>query len=69
MTEAEIKAIVDKLAGIARVLYDADSDDKAEIFRQLGLRLTYHPGRQLVQAEVEVPSIGKRQCPRTGCTK
>jgi hypothetical protein len=53
MTEREIKSIVDKFADIAAVLTDADPDDKAEIFRQLGLRLTYHPGRQLVQAQVE----------------
>jgi site-specific DNA recombinase len=59
MSEAEIKAIVDMLADITRVLHDADAGDKTEIFRQLGLRLTYHPGRQLVQAQVEVPSIGK----------
>jgi site-specific DNA recombinase len=55
MTEAEIKTIVDKLADIARVLQDADPDDKAEVFRQLGLKLTYHPGRQLVEAEIEAP--------------
>jgi site-specific DNA recombinase len=55
MSEAEIKAVVDKLADIARVLQDADPDDKAEIFRQLGLKLTYHPRRQLVEAQVEVP--------------
>jgi len=55
MTESEIRAIVDKLADIALVLHDADPDDKAEIFRQLGLKLTYHPGRHLVQAQVEVP--------------
>lgn len=55
MTEEEITSIVDKLADIARVLHDADPDDKAEIFRQLGLKLTYHPGRRLVQAKIEVP--------------
>jgi site-specific DNA recombinase len=55
MTEQEIRSIVDKFADIARVLIDADPDDKAEIFRQLGLRLTYHPGRQLVQAQIEAP--------------
>ena len=55
MTEAEIKAIVDKLAGIARVLRDADPDDKAEVFRQLGLKLKYHPGRRLVKAEINAP--------------
>jgi site-specific DNA recombinase len=54
LSEAEIKAVVDKLADVALVLRDADPDDKAEIFRRLGLKLTYHPGRQLVQAQVAV---------------
>jgi hypothetical protein len=35
MNEAEIKAIVDKLADVARVLHEADPADKAEVFRQL----------------------------------
>lgn len=55
MTEAEIKAIVDKLAEIAVLLQDADPDDKAEVLRQLGLKLTYHPGRRLVEAEISAP--------------
>ena len=50
MTPAEIEAIVDKFADIARVLVHADPDDKADIFRQLGLRLTYHPGKRLMKA-------------------
>lgn len=53
MTEQEIRSIVGKFADIARVLQDADPDDKAEIFRQLGLKLTYHPRRQLVKAEID----------------
>jgi hypothetical protein len=52
MTQQEIKSIVDKFADIARVLIDADPD-KAEVFRQLGLKLTYHPGRQLLKAQIE----------------
>jgi site-specific DNA recombinase len=55
VTEAEIKAIVDKLADIARVLADADPDDKAEIFRKLGLKLTYQPSRQVAEAEIRNP--------------
>jgi site-specific DNA recombinase len=52
MTEREIRTIIDKLADVARVLADADADDKSEIFRRLGLKLTYHPGRRLVKAEI-----------------
>lgn len=53
MTQQEIKSIVDKFADIARVLMDSDPDGKAEICRQLGLKLTYHPGRQLVKAQFD----------------
>jgi hypothetical protein len=41
--QVEIQTIVDKLAGIAPVLQDADPDDKAEVFRQLSLVLTPPP--------------------------
>jgi site-specific DNA recombinase len=56
MSEEEIKAIVDRLGDLVRVLADADSNDKSEIFRQLGLKLTYHPGRQIVEAQVQQPA-------------
>lgn len=58
MTEAEIRTIVGKLAQVASVLHDANPDEKAEIFRQLGLKLTYHPGRRLVRATVEPVGYG-----------
>jgi site-specific DNA recombinase len=58
MTEAEIRSVVDRLADMARVLQDADPEDKAEIFRQLGLKLTYHPGQRLIQATVEPAQYG-----------
>ena len=66
LTEAEIKAIVDKFDDIAAVLHDADPDDKAEIFRQLNLRLTYHPGRRLVEAEVKIPQHWQSDSVRGG---
>ena len=53
MSEAEIKATMDKLGDLVRVLASADPNDKSEIFRQLGLRLTYHPGREIVEAQVQ----------------
>jgi hypothetical protein len=58
MSEAEVKAIVDRLADIAGVLHDANLHDKAEVFRQLGLKLTYHPGRKIVEARVEPVEFG-----------
>ncbi len=53
MTDQEIKAVVDKLADIARVLGNADPNDKSEIFRRLGLKLTYRLGRRIVEAAIE----------------
>ena len=53
MTEEEIKSVVDKLTDVIQVLSTANADDKSEIFRQLGLRLTYHPGRRIVEAKIE----------------
>jgi hypothetical protein len=58
MTEAEIKTIVDKLADIARVLQDADPDDKAEVFRQLGLKLTTTQADNWSKPRSRLRSIG-----------
>jgi site-specific DNA recombinase len=66
MSEAEIKAIVDRLADLARVLVDADPNDKSEIFRQLGLRLTYHPGRGIVEAQIMPAECGFFEIVRGG---
>jgi site-specific DNA recombinase len=58
MSEEEIKAIVDRLGDLVLVLAGADSSDKSEIFRQLGLKLTYHPGREIVEAQVQPAGCG-----------
>ncbi|MFE9191039.1 recombinase family protein [Micromonospora sp. NPDC007208] len=54
MTQAEITALVHALGNIVTVLRDADPADKAEVYRQLGLRLTYHPAAQTVHAETDL---------------
>ncbi|WP_414855641.1 hypothetical protein [Micromonospora zamorensis] len=43
MSRAEIAALVNALGDIAAVLRDADPADKAEVYRQPGLRLTHLP--------------------------
>jgi hypothetical protein len=42
------------LADVLAVLRDADPADKAEIYTQLGLRLTYQPSGRLVRTEVHI---------------
>ncbi|MEV2238096.1 hypothetical protein [Micromonospora sp. NPDC049891] len=39
----ELRHIVETLGNITTVLRDADPTDKALIYRELGLRLTYRP--------------------------
>jgi site-specific DNA recombinase len=66
MSEAEIRATVDRLADLVSVLADADPDDKSEIFRRLGLRLTYYPGRGLVEAQIMPAECGFFESVRGG---
>jgi site-specific DNA recombinase len=54
MSRDEIASIVSTLADVLAVLRDADPADKAEIYTQLGLRLTYHPADQTVRTEVHI---------------
>src|SRR6266702_600353 len=55
MTRDEIRSLVDALGGLLRVLRDADPGDKLEVYRQLGLRLTYHHDSHTVLAETRPP--------------
>jgi site-specific DNA recombinase len=54
MTRDQIATIVTALGDILAVLRDADPADKAEIYSQLGLRLTYQPGQRIVRAEAHL---------------
>ncbi len=54
MTRDQIAGVVTALGDILAVLRDADPADKAEIYTQLGLRLTYQPGRRIVRAEARL---------------
>jgi site-specific DNA recombinase len=53
MTGEEIETMVNALGGLVQVLFEAESNDKAEIYAQLGLRLTYRPQEQLVEAQLQ----------------
>lgn len=70
MSSDEIRALVQALGDISAVLRAAAPEDKAEVYRQLGLRLTYEPGRRLVRAEADIRPEGSKNgwagglCPR-----
>ncbi|SCL24699.1 recombinase family protein [Micromonospora inyonensis] len=54
MSRTEITNLVHALGDITTVLRDADPADKAKVYRQLGLRLVYHPETQTARAEVKL---------------
>ena len=54
MSRTEITNLGQALGDIVTVLRDADPADKAEVYRQLGLRLTYQPETQTVRAEADL---------------
>ena len=58
MSEEEIEAMISRLGGLAVTLHDADPDDKSEVYQQLGLRLTYQPGRQVVGGAISLEAPG-----------
>ncbi|WP_139342489.1 zinc ribbon domain-containing protein [Protofrankia sp. BMG5.30] len=65
MTEQEIYDMVTAVGDIVAVLTAADPTDKAKIYTQLGLHLTYEPGAHRVIAEAKPHAIMyERECPR-----
>ena len=54
MSREEIASIVNTLADLRAVVHDADPADKAEIYAQLGLKLTYQPQSRTVRAEARL---------------
>jgi hypothetical protein len=64
MTPAEIQTVVEALSGIANVLRTADPVDKAQVYQQLGLKLTYKPGLRIIEAEANPDGSCTSLCPR-----
>ncbi|MGP3938243.1 hypothetical protein [Streptomyces sp. 6N106] len=52
MSRDEIARLVRSISDLAAVIQQAEAEDKAKIYRQLGLRLTYVPAQATVRAEV-----------------
>jgi len=53
MSRDEIEGVVTALGDLARVVRAADPEDKADIYAQLRLTLTYQPEEKLVQATIK----------------
>ncbi|WP_229688234.1 recombinase family protein [Micromonospora yangpuensis] len=64
MNPDEIRHIVKSLGNITNVLRDADPKDKARIYRELGLTLTYRPTTRIVSAQATPSGSCTSLCPR-----
>ena len=60
MSRDDIAAIVAAFADLAQVVREADPADKADLYAQLKLTLTYQPGQRLVEATVK-PGLDMRK--------
>jgi hypothetical protein len=58
MNEDQIQAMIAELGDMAATLRDANPDDKSATYRELGLKLTYSPGRQVVRGVIDLTAIG-----------
>jgi site-specific DNA recombinase len=69
MTSAQIGEVVDALGGLLAVLTAADPAVKAEVYRQLGVRLTFDHRAQVVEAETQPqPTMGVLVVSEGSCT-
>ena len=61
MTRQQVADLISAVSDLAATLRGADSETAAEAYRQLGLRLTYYPDKQIVRAAAapQPDNIGK----------
>jgi site-specific DNA recombinase len=66
LSRAPISELVTGIADAIAVLATADPADKAEVYRQLGLRLTYRPETETVGVQAHLDGLpwGSGSCPR-----
>lgn len=52
VAQAEIIEMLKRASDLTRMIIDADPLDKADLYQQLGLKLTYYPQKQLVEVRI-----------------
>ncbi|PXY23460.1 hypothetical protein BAY59_27710 [Prauserella coralliicola] len=66
LSDNDIDLLIRELGDLRTVISHADPDDKANVYRKLGLTLTYQPGKHEVRAEIsfDAHTWGYGLCPR-----
>jgi len=65
MSRDQLAALVNSLGNLLDVLASAAPQDKAEVYRRLGLQLTYDPARRAVTVESHLGPDGNSPLPRS----
>ncbi|MBK1788309.1 recombinase zinc beta ribbon domain-containing protein [Prauserella cavernicola] len=62
----DVDTLIQQLRDLRTVIDQANPDDKADVYRKLGLALTYRPGKHEVRAEITLDAHmwGYGLCPR-----
>lgn len=59
LSPGEITAIADALGGLIAILENASPQDRAAVYQQLGVRLSYDPTVNQVWATADLPRVGR----------
>jgi site-specific DNA recombinase len=59
MSREQIRSLVETISSVRGLLARAEPADKAKVYKQLGLRLTYQPGPRIVRVETTLDSVGQ----------
>ncbi|MEU4411523.1 hypothetical protein AB0F88_44080 [Streptosporangium sp. NPDC023963] len=63
----EIRSMIGEVGDLVRLVGEADPDDKADLCTRLGLKFTYYPEKQYVEARIESePPHVRAVCVRGG---
>jgi len=60
LTPGEIAAIADALGGLINILQNASPTDRAAVYQQLGLNLSYNPTANQIHAVADLARVGCR---------
>jgi hypothetical protein len=68
LTRDQVRTLVQQIGELTAALAEAEPADRAEVYRQLGLKLTYNPEQQKVrvQAQPDADSRGEMVRVRRG---
>jgi hypothetical protein len=65
LIQDQISALVQQVGELTTALAEADPADRVEVYRQLGLRMTYYPNSKIrVRYKLPRTHMGKVLCPR-----